>query len=186
MTGRLAGRRVLVVGGGQQDYGQQDPPVGIGRAISVLAAREGARVAVADIDAAAAERTAALLPAATALTGDAADPADAARLVTEAARALGGLDGLVLNTGIAAGYTLAGTTAADWDRVMAVNVRAHFLLLQAAAPVLSADASVTLTSSTAARLASTTDIPPTPPARPRSRASSSTPRRSSLRAGSTS
>ena len=47
--GRLAGRRVLVVGGGQQDHDVEDPPVGNGRAISVLCAREGASVAVADL-----------------------------------------------------------------------------------------------------------------------------------------
>ena len=42
--GRLAGRRVLIVGGGQQDHGLEDPPIGNGRAMSVLFAREGAAV----------------------------------------------------------------------------------------------------------------------------------------------
>jgi NAD(P)-dependent dehydrogenase (short-subunit alcohol dehydrogenase family) len=56
--GLLTGRRLLVIGGGQQDYDQVDPPVGIGRAISILAAREGASVAIADIDSAAAQATA--------------------------------------------------------------------------------------------------------------------------------
>ena len=44
--GRLNGRRVLVVGGGQQDHGLEDAPIGNGRAMSVLFAREGASVAV--------------------------------------------------------------------------------------------------------------------------------------------
>jgi hypothetical protein len=35
-TGRLAGRRILIVGAGQQDHGLEDPPVGNGRAMSVL------------------------------------------------------------------------------------------------------------------------------------------------------
>ena len=61
MAGRLSGRRVLVVGGGQQDYGIEDPPPGNGRAMSVLLAREGAAVAVADLDAASAEATLALV-----------------------------------------------------------------------------------------------------------------------------
>ena len=52
--GTLRGRCLLVVGGGQQSYDQDDPPIGIGRAISLLGAREGASVAVADIDALAA------------------------------------------------------------------------------------------------------------------------------------
>jgi len=43
--GRLQGRRVLVVGAGQRDSPDEDPPVGNGRAISVLLAREGASVA---------------------------------------------------------------------------------------------------------------------------------------------
>jgi NAD(P)-dependent dehydrogenase (short-subunit alcohol dehydrogenase family) len=161
--GLLAGRRLLVVGGGQQDYGQNDPPIGIGRAISVLAAREGAAVSVADLDPAAASGTADRITVeggtAVAVAGDAADAKQSARLVAEAAEALGGLDALVLNTGIAYGLRLAGTTADDWDRVFAVNVRAHFLVLQAAMPILDPGGAVTITSSTAARVVSTTDIP---------------------------
>ena len=48
--GRLAGRRILIVGAGQQDYGLPDPPIGNGRATSVLFAREGAALALADVD----------------------------------------------------------------------------------------------------------------------------------------
>ena len=57
----LEGRRILVVGGGQHDYGLPHPPIGNGRAMSLLFAREGAAVAVADIDADGAETTAALV-----------------------------------------------------------------------------------------------------------------------------
>src|SRR5829696_4934047 len=82
--GRLAGRRVLVVGAGQQTFGIDDAPVGNGRAISVLCGREGANVAVADIDAAGAAATAAQVEAegarALALSGDAADETDVARV----------------------------------------------------------------------------------------------------------
>ena len=59
--GRLTGRRVLVVGAGTRPSPEPDPPMGNGRAISVLAAREGAAVACADRDAGAAEATAALV-----------------------------------------------------------------------------------------------------------------------------
>src|SRR5690348_6192420 len=59
--GRLRGRRVLVVGGGQQDIGEPDTPIGNGRAISVLFAREGASVAVADRDRVSAEATVAMI-----------------------------------------------------------------------------------------------------------------------------
>ena len=57
--GRLEGRRLLVVGAGTQPTTDEDAPVGNGRAISVLAAREGATVACADRNRAAAEDTAA-------------------------------------------------------------------------------------------------------------------------------
>jgi len=56
--GRLAGRRVLVVGAGTQPSDDPDAPVGNGRAIAVLAAREGASILCADRDRDAAERTA--------------------------------------------------------------------------------------------------------------------------------
>src|SRR4051812_44029846 len=58
---RLQGRRVLIVGGGQQDIGEPDTPIGNGRAISVLFAREGAAVAVADRDRASAGATVAMI-----------------------------------------------------------------------------------------------------------------------------
>src|SRR5258708_1644731 len=60
---RLVGRRILVVGAGQNDYGETDPPIGNGRAMAVLFAREGARVAVADRDRASAEATTARIAA---------------------------------------------------------------------------------------------------------------------------
>ena len=65
--GRLKGRSILVVGGGQMDIGEADTPIGNGRAISVLSAREGAKVAVADRDGKSAEATVAV-PAGGAVT----------------------------------------------------------------------------------------------------------------------
>lgn len=152
---RLAGRRILVVGGGQENYGVEDPPVGNGRAMSVLFAREGAGVAVADLDAASAEATAEMVRAedgkAVSIAGDAADEDDMARTIDEAKSALGGLDGIVLNVGVAAGLGLQGTTVEDWDRVMAVNARAHFLGLKHGLPALSDGGSIVLTGSLASR-----------------------------------
>ena len=55
--GRLQGRRVLIVGAGQRRIPEDDPPIGNGRAISVLFAREGASVACVDINADAAQGT---------------------------------------------------------------------------------------------------------------------------------
>src|SRR6202008_527303 len=55
--GRLAGRRIIVVGAGQRKIVDEDPPIGNGRAMSVLFAREGAHVACIDIDKDAADTT---------------------------------------------------------------------------------------------------------------------------------
>jgi NAD(P)-dependent dehydrogenase (short-subunit alcohol dehydrogenase family) len=131
MAGRLEGRRILIIGGGQNDFGLDDPPIGNGRAMAVHFAREGAAVVVADIDEAAAQGTAELVTGAggkVAVTvGDASDEADTARMFDEAHSALGGLDGVVLNVGVGGGLGFKHTTVEDWDRVMAVNLRAHFL-----------------------------------------------------------
>jgi NAD(P)-dependent dehydrogenase (short-subunit alcohol dehydrogenase family) len=122
---------VLVVGAGQQDHGIADAPVGNGRAMSVLFGREGAALAVADIDAASAEVTAELVRAegvsCVTTIGDAAEETALTRIFAEAAAGLGGLDGLVMNVGVGAGMGFSGTTTEDWDRVMAVNLRSHFL-----------------------------------------------------------
>jgi NAD(P)-dependent dehydrogenase (short-subunit alcohol dehydrogenase family) len=151
----LEGRRVLVVGGGQQDHGIQDPPIGNGRAMCVLFAREGASVAVADLDADSAEVTAALVREedADAITtvGDASQEEDLVRSFDVARAALGGLDALVMNVGIGAGLGFQGTSVQDWDRVMAVNLRSHFLGCRLALASFTDGASVVLVGSLAGR-----------------------------------
>ena len=138
MSGRLEHRRVLIVGAGTQRSEDPEAPSGNGRAISVLAARAGAVVALADRDEASVRETARLAQAegttAFVALGDVTDEAACNSIVEEATAAMGGLDGLVLNIGIGAGGRLAGTTAAQWDLVFAVNVRSHFLLAKAALP----------------------------------------------------
>jgi NAD(P)-dependent dehydrogenase (short-subunit alcohol dehydrogenase family) len=159
---RLAGRRVLVVGAGTRPSPEPDPPIGNGRAIAVLAAREGASVVCADRDRAAADATAGLAAAegatARVVVGDVADPAACAAMVEESVAALGGLDGLVLNVGIAVGRGMAGTTAAQWDATFAVNTRAHFLVSAAALPVLAPRSAIVFISS-AASLRAATGVP---------------------------
>lgn len=153
MTGLLDGRRVLVIGGGTRRSDDPDAPMGNGRAISVLAGREGATVAVTDKHGAAAEETADLVRAtgadAHALASDAADEGDCIKAVLWAVDAMGGLDGLVLNVGIGIGIGLEGTTASDWDTVFDVNLRSHFLTLKAALPVMGEGSSSVLISSIA-------------------------------------
>jgi NAD(P)-dependent dehydrogenase (short-subunit alcohol dehydrogenase family) len=151
----LAGRRILVVGGGQADHGVPDPPIGNGRAICVLAAREGAAVAVADIEPQAAEATAAMVRAEGAdcavVAGDAAQEGDMRSMFEQASAALGGLDGLVMNVGIGAGFGVKGTSVEDWDRVLAVNLRSHFLGCKLALEAFADGGSVVLVGSVAGR-----------------------------------
>jgi NAD(P)-dependent dehydrogenase (short-subunit alcohol dehydrogenase family) len=145
---------VLIVGGGQQDHGLEDPPTGNGRAMSLLFAREGATVAIGDIDPGGAQRSADLVRdeggTAAVVVGDAADEAAVASMFSDASEALGGLDGVVLNVGIGAGWLLRGTTVEEWDRVMAVNARSHFLGCKLALQTMSSGA-VVLVGSVAAR-----------------------------------
>jgi NAD(P)-dependent dehydrogenase (short-subunit alcohol dehydrogenase family) len=152
-SGRLAERRVVVVGAGTRPSTDQDAPIGNGRAISVLAAREGASVACLDLDPAAARATADLAEAegvkAIVVAGDAADATDAGDLVAEAATGLGGIDGLVLNVGIGKGSGMAGTTPEDWDETFAVNVRAHFLCSRAALTLMPEGGSIVFIGSVA-------------------------------------
>jgi NAD(P)-dependent dehydrogenase (short-subunit alcohol dehydrogenase family) len=150
---RLAGRRILVVGAGTRASSEPDAPIGNGRAIARLCAREGASVACADVDAHAARDTLALVEkeggSGLVVVGDVADPETCERMVAESEQGLNGLDGIVLNVGIAAGARLAGTRAEDWDRAFAVNLRAHFLISKAALPRLAPGASLVFISSVA-------------------------------------
>jgi NAD(P)-dependent dehydrogenase (short-subunit alcohol dehydrogenase family) len=144
-----------VVGGGQQDYGVTDPPIGNGRAMCALFAREGASVAISDIDGDSAEATAELVRAegatAAVIVADASDEEGAAATVARAHEALGGLDGLVMNVGTAAGYLLSGTSAEDWDRTMAVNLRSHFLGCKHGLQTMRDGGAIVLVGSVAAR-----------------------------------
>jgi NAD(P)-dependent dehydrogenase (short-subunit alcohol dehydrogenase family) len=153
-SGRLEGRRILVVGAGTRASDDPEAPIGNGRAISVLAAREGARVACADLDVEAATETARLVEAespgaAAVIVGDVTDEDACARIVSESVHVLGGLDGVVCNVGIGLGHGLEGTTVADWDLVHAVNVRGHFLICRAALPVMADGGAIVFVSSVA-------------------------------------
>jgi NAD(P)-dependent dehydrogenase (short-subunit alcohol dehydrogenase family) len=152
-SSRLAGRRIVVVGAGSRGVGDPDAPIGNGQAISMLAAREGAAVAVVDVVADAAEETVRLVRGdggtAATILADVADPGDCERLVVDAAHELGGLDGVVLNVGIGGGLRVEGTTAELWDQVLAVNLRSHFLVARRALPMLSPGGSIVFVGSVA-------------------------------------
>lgn len=142
MTGRLDGRRIVVVGAGTQPSppDENDTPVGNGRAISVVAAREGATVACVDRDEASAHETARLIRdeggSAHVVVADVSTVDGCTAAVQDSVDALGGVDGVVVNVGIGRGMGLGHTSADDWDAVFAVNLRAHFLVAKDALAAL--------------------------------------------------
>jgi NAD(P)-dependent dehydrogenase (short-subunit alcohol dehydrogenase family) len=152
---RLLGRRILIVGAGQRDLGLPDPPIGNGRAMSVLFAREGASLALGDIDPDSLAVTERLVRAeggeCVSVVADAAEEDGIERMFEQAGAALGPLDGVVMNVGIGAGLRFAGTSVEDWDRVMAVNLRSHFLGCKRALATFQEGASVLLIGSLAGR-----------------------------------
>jgi len=125
---RLQGKRAIVTGAAS----------GFGRAIAELYAREGAQVAVLDIDAAGAKAVAdGVGDAAIPLVCDVTDGAAVARAVADAAAAFGGVDVIVNN----AGWThrnkpMLEVSEAEFDRVYAVNVKSIFHMAHAAVPLL--------------------------------------------------
>jgi meso-butanediol dehydrogenase / (S,S)-butanediol dehydrogenase / diacetyl reductase len=123
----LEGKRALVTGG----------TTGLGLAIAGRFLREGAQVVITGRDrdlGGRAERS--LGVSARFIAADAADPAAVASSVSAAAGHLGGLDILVNNAGAGVTARLIDTPLADYDQVMAVNVRACLLYAQHAYPHL--------------------------------------------------
>jgi len=112
---------------------------GIGRAAALRFAADGARVVVADIDAARAaavvEEIEAAGGTAVAVTGDLSEQAVVDHVVGTAVDAFGGLDVLVNNAGIMDQMSAAAEVSdQEWDRVIRVNLTAPFLLIRAALP----------------------------------------------------
>jgi NAD(P)-dependent dehydrogenase (short-subunit alcohol dehydrogenase family) len=153
--GRLTGRRIIVVGAGQRRIIDEEPPIGNGRAMAVLFAREGAEVACIDVNQEAADNTVAQITSeggkAFACYVDVSDASAIAPAVEHCTKQLGGLDGLALNVGISSGLSLPKMTAEAWDRDYAVNVRSHMLFAQKALEVMSPGGAIILMSSMASQ-----------------------------------
>jgi 3-oxoacyl-[acyl-carrier protein] reductase len=128
---RLRGKAAIVTGGGS----------GFGAGIAALFAEEGSGVIVADVNGPAAEevagRIAAVGGSAVAVTADVTRDADTGRMVEAATARFGRLDVLVNNAGVThANQPLTDVTEADFDRVVAVNVKALFWAAKHAVPVM--------------------------------------------------
>jgi NAD(P)-dependent dehydrogenase (short-subunit alcohol dehydrogenase family) len=152
--GRMAGRRVVVVGGGQRATVDENPPVGNGRAISLLCAREGAIVAVVDVSREAAEATAAQIGAeggqAIVEVADIGDAEQADAAITRCHQRLGGFDGLAMVAGISHGLPLASLDVDKWDREFAVNLRSNMIAARRALELMDDGSAIVLMSSIAA------------------------------------
>ena len=129
---RLAGQVALITGAGH----------GIGRATALRLGREGARVAIVDLDGAKADETASLLAAergeGAAWTADVSDPDAVAGVVAAVAARWDRIDILHSNAGVLLPGTALDQSLEDWDRTFAVNVRAMFVVARAVLPLMRA------------------------------------------------
>lgn len=132
-------RAALVTGGG----------AGIGLATAERLVHDGWAVAAAEVEPAAlkdAERAGAFP-----IRCDVSREADVKRAVAAAAKRFGALDAVVSNAGISANRPLAELSLRDWNKVLAVNLTAAFLLAKHAAPQLAgAEGAMVLVASTRA------------------------------------
>jgi 3-oxoacyl-[acyl-carrier protein] reductase len=129
MTTRLQGRCALVTGGGR----------GIGQAIALRFAQEGARVAIVGPHKETLADTVSKRPGIEAIVGDVTKPADVQRTVDAVLAKFGKLDILVNNAGGTNPKPFFEKTAADWMASYELNVVSAFLCAQAAArPMLQA------------------------------------------------
>lgn len=122
----LVGKAVMVTGGGS----------GIGRAAALVFAREGARVAIADVDVAGGQDAAAQVRAggsdAVFVATDVSDAAQVEAAVALTVTRFGRLDGAFNNAGLPQAFTpLLDETEAMFERVMAVNVRGVWQCMRA-------------------------------------------------------
>jgi len=123
----LSGKTALITGGGR----------GIGRAIALEFARNGARVAVAARTAEQVEEVAAEIGGdAVALVCDVSDPESVARMFGRLRERIGDADILVNNAGIAESATLVNTTDELWHRHLAINLSGTFYCTRDALPAM--------------------------------------------------
>lgn len=124
MTMRLSGKSALITGSAR----------GIGRAFAEAYVREGATVAIADIDLARAEKTAAEIgPQAYAIALDVTDQASIEAAVAAVEARTGGLDILINNAALFDLAPIVEISRASYDKLFSINVAGSLFMMQAAA-----------------------------------------------------
>jgi 2-hydroxycyclohexanecarboxyl-CoA dehydrogenase len=132
MSKRLSGKVAVITGGGG----------GIGSAAAEIFAREGAKVAIIDVDAAVAGAAVGRIRAGVAdaqvlgFAGDLGVESEAGRLVGEIGAAFGALDILINNVGIRRYDAVADASWDRWDDILRVNVLSYSSMVRAALPAL--------------------------------------------------
>lgn len=136
--GDFSGKAVIITGGA----------LGIGRAAAIAFARAGAAVTIADVDAAAGQATVADCERAAGddsggrvrlVVADVAAAAACREVVAETAAAFGGVDVLFNNVGIQprdSYRSVEETSEEQWDRILGVNLKSHFLMAKYTIPEL--------------------------------------------------
>ena len=142
-SGRLAGKKAIITGGDS----------GIGRAVAIAYAREGADILISYLDEHEdAEATRQLIEAegrkAVLLAGDIQHPGHCRGVVQTAVKELGGIDILVNNAAHQASFNDIGDiTDEEWDLTFKVNIHAMFYLTKAAVPHMRPGSSIINTAS---------------------------------------
>ncbi len=123
----LAGQVAIVTGAAS----------GLGREIARDLCARGAHLVLADIDGEGLEEARREHPGSTvAVAGDLSDSAVVDRVVQTAVASFGGLDGVVLNAGVAATGALETVSEKEWRRSLEINLTSHFLLTRRVLPLL--------------------------------------------------
>ncbi|GAA3876084.1 SDR family oxidoreductase [Leifsonia kafniensis] len=130
---RLENKNAIVTGGAG----------GIGRATALAFAAEGAKVAVVDLRADAAEAVVEEIRAAggtaVAIAADVSNEDDIQRIIATTVEEFGGVNVVFNNAGIIRRTTAVETTAEEWDRVFGVNVKSIFLMSKHVVPIMAAN-----------------------------------------------
>lgn len=142
-SGRLAGKKAVITGGDS----------GIGRAVAIAYAREGADILISYLDETDDARTVATLiekegRKAVLVPGDLSDPAHCRAVIDRAVAELGGIDILVNNAAHQATFKDIGDITDDeWQHTFAVNLHAMFYLTKAAVPHMKPGSAIVNTAS---------------------------------------